>query len=109
MELDRQLAEAKSELGSAETRIGELSSALGACEAEVARKEATVAGLTGRLDERMRWIESLETSAHLHRRRIDELWDALQRHLKARAGIRAHRERVITPYARLYASWNGAV
>ena len=31
----------------------------------------------------MRWIESLETTATLHRRRLDELWAEVQRLVRA--------------------------
>ena len=46
--------------------------------AELATAEGRACSLEGQLAERMRWIESLETSQTLHRKRIEELYDQLR-------------------------------
>ena len=76
-EMGRKLQEAEGELSAtqapARTRGG---ASLPAAAAPA--HEGALARLQALLDERMRWIESLETSHAMHRKRIDALWNDLQ-------------------------------
>jgi hypothetical protein len=77
-EMGRKLQEAEGELSATQARCAALEEELGAAAAAAELHEGALARLQALLDERMRWIESLETSHAMHRKRIDALWNDLQ-------------------------------
>ena len=76
--MGRKLQEAEGELSATQARCAALEEELGAAAAAAELHEGALARLQALLDERMRWIESLETSHAMHRKRIDALWNDLQ-------------------------------
>ena len=80
-ELAKTLSElegSQEELNKAQTQCGGMEHAMLRQAAELDTAEGRACSLEGQLAERMRWIESLETSQTLHRKRIEELYDQLR-------------------------------
>lgn len=77
-DLHKELDQARRALEEAKARSGGLFTELESCRAAMGAERAASALLRSNLEEQMRWIESLETSSRLQRRKISELWGQLQ-------------------------------
>ena len=77
-ETTTQLEASQAELTAAQSACGGMQQQLTDQEGELAQSQERIRVLEAALGERMRWIESLETSQTMHRKRIEELYEQLR-------------------------------